>query len=96
MSNPDYVEGGEEPELIPYSELTMHEFDILYNKNAGGLWESIENTALKFKVVEIPRMFDRLGERSLMYLFGAGYTTPDYTISPCSEDYTEIIQQVQQ
>lgn len=90
-----------DPTYTPYTGVTFQEFDVLYagstlkdGRQVSGVWALISDNTQRFKVIEIPRMFDRNGERQMMYLFGVGYTFPTNGISPAIEDFKQVIEAV--
>lgn len=84
----------ESDEYVPYTDVTAHEFDILYVGRSSGIWVDKEDETKEYKIVEIPRMFDHTGERDLMRLWGKGYTWPKYGISPAMEAIKTYLRQL--
>lgn len=88
------VQVDEDGNEAPYFNLTLHEFDMLYNKSSSSIFTD-KNGNGQYKVIEIPRMFDHAGERQLIYLFGKGYSIPNYTMCPAKEAIRGLINEVQ-
>lgn len=82
---------GEEVET-PYTQLTWEEFDVMYNGNRSGQFQFIEDTTIKVVLVEIPRMDDDSGERSMLYLVGLDLPKPQYTLFSRSERAFKLLE----
>lgn len=78
IRNDDYVDGGEQPEYLPYTDITIQEFCVLY-ANESGNYKLISDPTKLFKLVQVPVMFNYNGESQLIKLFGKGYDAPYWT-----------------
>jgi len=77
-----------------YTQLTWQEFDIMYNGHESGKFQFIEDTAIKVALIEIPRMDDDSGERSMLYLVGLGLPKPYYTLFSRSERAFKLLENI--
>jgi hypothetical protein len=79
-----------------YTQLTWQEYDVLYNGVKSGQFQFITDPTVKVVVVEIPKMDDDTGERSLLYLLGLDLPKPQYTLFARSERVFKLLENITQ
>lgn len=83
-----------EGQYLPYLDITIHEFGILYVGRSANVWVDRNDESVRIIPCATPIMFNTEGEIDLMRLWGEGYDFPFWKYEPKMQKWKRELRQL--